>query len=91
MSVQDALGRWAQIMTSTPNGQPVETNVEGASPGAGASMAVSMLYRPDHSAAALVIIAGTYDGEPRIFARVFEGGTNEVSAAFRQWRDEVRR
>lgn len=88
-SVRDALTEWFEILNRLPPGQPIDIVEEGASPGEGAPAVVAQIVRPDLNASVLMIVAGAYDGEPRIFARVFKGTTDEVGAAGAAWRKEI--
>ena len=90
MSVHDALIRWYRLLSQLPPGQPVDVAEEGASPGPGVPMVVSQVLRLDGSAAVLAIAAGTYDGEPRVLARVFEAARAEdLADEVVAWRREV--
>ena len=87
--VRDALLEWFAILDGLPADHPVEIAEEGASPGEGTQAVLASVVRPDQSSAALMIAAGSYDGEPRIFARVFTGTGDDIAGAATAWREDV--
>ena len=89
MTVREALSEWMQILARVPAGTEIQTMEEGASPGAGAEMVASVMVFRDGTAAALVVRAGSYDGAPRVFASVFTGTQESVSASVDSWKRTI--
>jgi hypothetical protein len=89
-SVRDALGQFINVLNGL-KGQPhINIFEDGGSPGAGAPATVVTVLKPDGTNTTLVLAAGTYDGEARVFARVFEGQEEAVLKEGRAWIKEVR-
>jgi hypothetical protein len=87
--VRDALGEWFALLNQLPRGTAIDIAEEGASPGAGAESVAAILIDPNGRAHALAIHAGHYDGEPRVFARVFQGDPDDVTRQMNAWKAEV--
>jgi hypothetical protein len=91
MTVREALSKWNQILSKLPRGTEIQIQEEGASPGAGVEMVISLVVYDDMTAVALAIRAGTYDGEPRVFATVATGSQDEVAVAVNEWKRHIDR
>lgn len=89
-SVRDALGEWFALLNRLPPATEIQIAEEAASPGAGATFAAAVIVYPDGRTDVLAFQAGRYDGEPRVFARVFHG-SDDVHQQVNAWKEEVSR
>ena len=87
MTVREALIAWYEILDSIPAETAIDTQEEGATPGAGASLVISLIVLPGDKVSVLAVGAGLYDGKPRVFAECFQGKGAVVAVAVEKFRE----